>query len=94
MTDAIHIKSTPRALFLHEKCAHIVHIAKEDAPDGAASNVRPNSEEPSPEDLEAVEIWRALTPELRAVVKALPELPQAVRVGITAMVRAATGVEH
>jgi len=65
-----------------------VHIAKEDAADGAASNVIPYSQEASPEGLEAVEIRRRLTPEVRAVVKVLPELPHAVKAGITAMVKA------
>ena len=79
---------------MHEKCAHIVHIAEGDAADGAAPNVRPSPEEASPEDLEAIKTWRTLTPELREVAMALPELPQAVRAGITAMVKAAQTAEY
>lgn len=39
------------------------------------------------------EFWNSLTPELRGVVLALADLPEAVKAGIVAMVKAAAGKE-
>ena len=44
----------------------------------------------APEDQEAIDVWQSLNAELRDVVRALPELPDAVREGIVAMVKVAS----
>jgi len=36
-----------------------------------------------------MDLWSSLTPELRKVAQGLPDLPEAVRAGIVAMVKAA-----
>ncbi len=45
----------------------------------------------SKETQEMARLWQSLPPELREVVQALPDLPGAVKAGIIAMVKVASG---
>jgi len=52
----------------------------------------PDPAELTDQERQALEIWRSLSPELREVVQGLPDLPEAVKAGIVAMVKAS--VKH
>ena len=43
----------------------------------------------SDEERNALDLWQSLTPELRKVAQRLPNLPEAIKAGIVAMVKAA-----
>ena len=66
----------PEHTLLHEKCA---------------TCVQQTAARLTPEQLDALHVWQALTPELQEAVRALPNVSEAVKAGIVAMVKVATG---
>jgi len=47
----------------------------------------------SQEDLEALDLWHSLSPELQQVVRSLPTLPDELKAAILALVKASTGTK-
>ena len=79
---------------LRKKCA--VCVPCDSGPNGEASlSGEPPEETIAPIDLQQlVELWYSIGPDLREAVAAFPELPDAVKAGIVAMVRVALGNER
>jgi len=69
---------------LHAKCANSVQLSD----DAAEKRCTCIGAELSEQQREAMDLWRSLTPELSKVAQGLPDLPESVRAGIVAMVKA------
>jgi hypothetical protein len=76
---------------LQKKCAACVHTDL--GPDGEPLLPGPSPEECiAPSGLrQLVALWLSIGPDLQEAVAAFPKLPDAVKAGIVAMVRAASG---